>query len=129
MDKDNQNIFTGILNRDIKYYKEHFGIDTGEISDTYHTFDELYNHRMVLFAVICNTYRSKAWESQLHDDGTMYRDYFIVGITTPMGDYSYHYPLIDWDKFKVKELDKAPAWDGHIPGDIDRLFSLGGIRC
>lgn len=28
-------------------------ISTGSISDGSHTFDELYYHRMVLFAVIC----------------------------------------------------------------------------
>ena len=33
------------------------------ISDGYHTFDELYYHRMVLFSIICNTYDDKAWKS------------------------------------------------------------------
>ena len=29
-----------------------------------------------------------------------------------------------WDIFKVKELPNAPAYDGHKPEDIDRLFTL-----
>jgi hypothetical protein len=99
-------------------------IKVGEISDGYHTFDELYEHRMVLFSIICNTYKEKAWKSWLHEDGTMYDDYFIIGITTPMGDYSYHYHKNNWDKFNVKELEKAPKWDGHKPDDIIRLYSL-----
>ncbi len=97
---------------------------TGSVSDGYHTFDELYFHRMILFSVICNTYKEKAWKSKLHDDGTMYDNYFIVGITTPEGDYTYHYHLDYWNTFNVKELEKAPKWDGHKPEDITRLISL-----
>lgn len=106
--------------------KDYFGTDNLEyVSDSYHTFDELYHHRMILFSVICNTYRSCAWKSKLHDDGTMYEDMFIVGISIPnIGDYSYHYHMKDYDEFNVKELDKAPKYDGHKPSDISRLQKL-----
>lgn len=100
--------------------------DKGKISDGSHTFDELYYHRMVLFSLVCDQYRDVAWKSWKHDDGTMYPDYFIVGITTPDGDYSYHYHKDHWDKFDVIELEKAPKWDGHTPDDINRLYSLLG---
>lgn len=96
----------------------------GSISDGYHTFDELYWHRMVLFAVICNTHIQRAWKSWKHHDGTMYDDYFIVGVNTPKGQYSYHYHKDNWDYFDVKELEFAPEWDGHQPKDINRLLSL-----
>lgn len=96
----------------------------GSTSDGYHTFDELYYHRMILFSVICNQNKSKAWKSWLHDDGTMFDGYFIVGIRTNEGDYTYHYHKDHWDKFDVPELDKAPEWDGHKPSDITRLLSL-----
>ena len=96
----------------------------GEISDGYHTFNELYHHRMVLFAVICNSHKAQAWKSKLHHDGTMYDDYFIVGVTTPKGDYTYHYHMDNWDYFDIKELPNAPEWDGHKPSDIDRLLTL-----
>ena len=96
----------------------------GEISDGSHSFDELYYHRMVLFAIICNTYKDKAWKSFKHEDDTMYDGYFIVGIETPKGQYSYHYQIEYWDLFKVKIIDNAPKWDGHKPEDVDRLFSL-----
>ena len=100
-------------------------IEVGLISDGYHTFDELYFHRMVLFSVICSIFKENAWKSKLHADGTMYLDYFIVGITTPQGDYSYHYHTDHWDYFKyIKELEQAPEWDGHRPTDITRLLSL-----
>lgn len=96
----------------------------GETSDGYHTFNELYYHRMMLFSVICKTYKPLAWKSKLHADGTMYDDYFIVGIVTPEGDYTYHYHLNHWDMFDVKEIPHAPKWDGHKPEDITRLLSI-----
>ena len=98
--------------------------DIGEISDGSHTFNELYHHRMILFSVICNMFPDKAWKSWLHSDGTMFDDYFIVGISTPDGDYSYHYHKDNWDYFKVPELEHAPVWDGHKPEDVTRLLSL-----
>lgn len=96
----------------------------GEVSDGYHTFDELYYHRMVLFAVIVNQNKDISWKSKKHDDGSMYDNHFIVGIDTPEGQYTYHYNLKHWDKYEVKELEKAPKYDGHQPEDIGRLLSI-----
>ncbi|MEG0260545.1 MAG: hypothetical protein RR651_11790 [Lysinibacillus sp.] len=96
----------------------------GDTSDGYHSFDELYEHRAALFSVICNTYQEDAWKSKLHDDGTMYDNYFIVGITTPEGQYTYHYHMDKWDMYNVNEIEYAPAYDGHTPNDFTRLFSL-----
>lgn len=105
--------------------KFEFDVDRkGLISDGYHTFDELYYHRMMLFAVICKAYKDNAWKSWKHDDGSMYDDYFIVGITTPEGNYTYHYNKKHWNMFDVNELEFAPKYDGHTPGDITRLLSL-----
>ena len=87
---------------------------------------ELYFHRMVLFATICKMYRNKCWKSKKHKDGSMFKGYFIVGITTPEGQFSYHYDLKYWDLFDVTEINRAPEWDGHTPEDIGRLLSLGG---
>lgn len=99
-------------------------VNSGDFSDGYHTFNELYYHRMILFAVICKQNEKLAWKSWLHHDGTMYDDYFIVGIDTPLGQYSYHYHKKYWDEFDVKELPNAPEWDGHEPKDIEKLLSL-----
>lgn len=97
---------------------------SGEVSDGYHTFNELYYHRMILFSVICNTYKTLAWKSKLHHDGTMFDDYFIVGVQTKSGQYTYHYDVKYWDFFDVQELEIAPEWDGHQPNDIIRLLTL-----
>lgn len=98
----------------------------GDLSDGYHTFNELYYHRAILFSVICNMFPDKAWKSKLHDTGDMFEGMFIVGIETPEGQATYHYDIDPyWDMFKVKELDRAPAWDGHTPEDaINRISKL-----
>lgn len=98
--------------------------DKSKISDGSHTFEELYHHRAILFSIICNTYKNQSWKSWKHDDGTMFEDYFVVGVTTEQGEYSYHYHKDYWKYFEVKELTYAPVWDGHKPSDIERLFTL-----
>ena len=104
----------------------------GEFSDGYHTFNELYHHRAILFSVICNGLPDNAWKSKLHDTGDMFDGMFIVGIETPEGQATYHYDIEPyWDMFNVKELEKAPKWDGHTPQvAIERIAKLnfGVIR-
>lgn len=110
----------------MKNLKKILNVDSvKEYSDGYHTFEELYYHRMMLFAVICNTYKDKAWKSKLHHDGTMFGDdMFVVGVKTDEGQYTYHYKLKFWDEFDVKVLEYAPEYDGHMPSDITRLRTL-----
>lgn len=101
------------------------GWSTKGVSDKWHTFEELYYHRMILFLTIQLAHKDKSWKSKQHHDGTMFDDSFIVGVDTPEGQYSYHYNLKYWDLFKeIKELEKAPEYDGHKPKDIDRLLTL-----
>lgn len=90
-------------------------MDVGKISDGYHTFDELYEHRCVLFMALCNFCgRSMdAWKSRLHADGSFYNGWFVAGMGKIWGNIvTYHVPISMWDDFKVEELDKA-IFDGH----------------
>ena len=98
----------------------------GNTSDGYHTFDELYHHRAVLFSVIVENFATRAWKSKLHADGTMYEGMFIVGIETPDGQATYHYDVEPyWNLFRCKEVDRAPEWDGHTPEQaIERIGKL-----
>lgn len=97
----------------------------GDLSDGYHTFNELYHHRAVLFSVICNLFKDKAWKSKKHDTGDMYDGMFIVGIETPQGQATYHYDIDPyWEMFKVKELPNAPNWDGHTPEEAIRRIGM-----
>ena len=98
-------------------------------SDGYHTFNELYHHRAVLFSVIVKIFANRAWKSKLHADGTMYDGMFIVGIETPDGQATYHYDVDPyWNMFQCKEVDRAPEWDGHTPDQaIERIGKLADL--
>lgn len=98
-----------------------------DLSDGYHTFGELYNHRALLFASLCmTTFKHCAWKSLLHHspEDPMFDKMFIVGIETPYGQATYHYNIDPyWSMFQVKELPRAPKFDGHTPDDaINRIY-------
>ena len=112
------------INEHIVALKE-IGISRKNVTDGYHTFDELYFHRMVLFSMILNQNKNRSWKAKQHHDGTMFDDkLFICGIETPEGQYTYHYDLKYWNYFNVKEFEFAPVYDGHKPSDITRLLSI-----
>lgn len=102
--------------------------DMGEVSDGYHTFNQLYHQRAILFATIVNQNKDIAWKSYKHSDGKYCFDkngeWFIVGIDTPEGSYTYHYSKEYWDYFDCKELKCGKEWDGHTEEDVTRLLSL-----
>jgi len=96
--------------------------DKGEISDGYHTFNELYEHRHALFAVACHFLGG--WKSKEHHDGTMFAGWFIAGLTTSEGMATYHLPIRLWDAFPGRVRERAPEWDGHTANDvIGRLWT------
>lgn len=109
---------------DISQFTYSKGLSTKDISDGYHTFGELYEHRRILFSIICHNNRDLTWKSWKHSDGTMFYESFIVGINIPEGQYTYHYNSKYLYEFNVKELPNAPECDGHKPKDIKRLLSL-----
>lgn len=112
------------INNDIATFK-HEGHSVKDISDTHHTFRDLYRHRMILTRIIAENYHEYSWKSKQHNDGSMFDGDFIVGFNTPKGQYTYHYKLEFWDFFaNVKTIERAPKYDGHKPNQIDRLLSL-----
>lgn len=112
------------------------GVDTNLISDGYHTFGELYEHRITLFIALCRLLKFEyklqvdgkgVWKSKVHHDGSTWDGWFIMGIlTVPGQQISYHLPMKYWDDTDfATTLDKAPEWDGHTPADvIKRLNTL-----
>lgn len=127
------------LNEILQAFNNDGKIEIGHISDGYHTFDELYDHRCVLFIVLCNfLYRTYAkleftnahlipWKTRFHADGTQWDGWFLAGLGQEKGkQISYHLPIKYWDKLRVVAYDKAPTeWDGHTPADvIERLLDL-----
>jgi len=97
---------------------------SGDTSDGYHTFNELYEHRHTLFAMFVALVSSKCWKSKLHDDGTMFDGWFIAGAELPSGYVSYHIPMRLWDLFLCKEIPNAPTWDGHTSDDVIKRFQV-----
>ena len=104
-------------------------LDIGELSDGFHTFNSLYNQRLILFAALVNTYPYFSWKTKRHCDGEecFGGGWFLVGINTPEGPYTYHYELKNWDLFNCEELDRGPEWDGHTDEDVKRLLSLPDV--
>ena len=101
----------------------------GDVSDGYHTFNELYDHRCVLFLALCKVLPSYAWKSRVHSDGTFFDDMFIMGLEVPsIGQITYHIPNSYWElaeDLKITTLKLAPPWDGHTsPVVLNRLISL-----
>jgi hypothetical protein len=105
----------------------------GEISDGYHTFNELYEHRFVLFIALCKRIwighedtlnyhgsRFHVWRSKVHSDGDMYAGWFIMGISKfPGHQISYHLPIARWKECNFADtLSSAPQFDGHTSADV-----------
>ena len=94
-------------------------------SDGYHTFDELYEHRIELYIALARecAYREYAldvWRSKLHSDGSSFDGWFVLGIgSTPGMQITYHLPDDRWDDCDfAQEREKAPEFDGHTPADV-----------
>ena len=93
---------------------------SGSTSDGYHTFDELYEYRMLY-----NAHAAHGWlaagipvvKSWRHSDGEecFGGGRFIVTATLPSGQVSNHYKAKHWELFKVPEVDLPPEYDGHTP--------------
>lgn len=100
--------------------------DMEEVSDGYHTFNELYYYRMLYNAAFFNLL-PKGWvhKSKRHYTGEecFGGGWFIVMANLPTGQISNHYELKDWDLFKVPEKEFADEWDGHTPQEAaKRLY-------
>ena len=94
--------------------------EPGSVSDGFHTFDELYAHRHLLFLNFMRLCTERAWVSRRHSDGTKIEGWFIAGIELPTGQISYHLPDSLWGeacRHSAVEHDQAP-WDGHTAADV-----------
>lgn len=127
---------------------------TENISDWYHTFWELYDHRSVLFIALCRALRhicleyqdkqysmkwsdfalwmsklAKMYKSKIHFDWTEIEWRFIIQLYTPwfhQKQISYHLPNKYRDKCSfIETVEKANEWDWHTSNDVlDRLLEI-----
>ena len=128
--------------------------ERGQLDDTHHTFNELYEFRKMYNAVLFNEWGNpnttryfkspeefdgvgsstgpiynvhKSWK---HHDGEWCfgreKEWFIVSAKLPTGLISNHYHKSDWDLFKIPEVEKALLpYDGHTGMDVlQRLKDL-----
>lgn len=103
---------------------------TGETSDGYHTFNELYAHRVRLFCLLMHAHKGSAWWSRKHPDGSAWEGWVIAGIDTPEGSATYHLPVSEIENLPEGiELPNGKEWDGHTSDDVlVRLLSLRQAR-
>lgn len=92
--------------------------------DDHHTMDELYDHRTILFAIVCKLNINHSWKSKRHSDGSSEDGWFIAGLDTPYGQITYHQKIEYWNLFECKELPKAPLYDGHTSEDVLERLKL-----
>ncbi len=95
----------------------------GNTSDGYHTFNELYEHRIALYLVLCNIFPDKFWKSKKHEDGSSFDGWFILGGDLGTGNISYHLPISKWDIAECRELPLGKKWDGHTAADVVERLS------
>jgi hypothetical protein len=104
--------------------------DGVEVSDGYHTFTELYEHRCLLWIAFCKLHGG-AWKSRVHSDGSKIDGWFLLGLGTKRGHQAtYHLPDAAWNITSfAQEFEIAPEFDGHTSEVVmDRLkaFVLEG---
>lgn len=110
--------------------------DLSKVSDGYHTIQELYDHRCLLWINFCLVFRKYAYliEKHLNDD------WHLLGLDFEDGtQMSYHIPTkylkyvnyipkkhVEW-KNGFGEVEKKWNWDGHTSKDVlKRLEDLAG---
>lgn len=120
----------------------------GELSDGYHSFNELYAFRKMYNAALFNEWAAtKVWnpkwanegqsfnhvkydvhKSRRHYDGELCfgGGWFVVVAILPSGQITNHYEMKDWDLFQIPEEPKAKyKFDEHTSKDVlDRLSKL-----
>lgn len=130
------------------------GLDTNKLSDGHHTFEELYDFRMMYNAVLFNEWaKEEFWtydiemideskgivksearkeigkynvhKSVKHNDGSSSEGWFIVCAMLPSGLISNHYKMEHWDLFQILETEKALfEYDGHTGQDTLKRLKL-----
>lgn len=94
-----------------------FNIVGGDLSDGYHTFDELYEHRCLLFLNLCLQDKTNAfWKPD-------FEGWFCLYWESPSGQISYHIPnkFIPLVENKITR-DENHVWDKHVSSDV--IFRL-----
>ena len=115
------------INNEIQELKN-AGISVNEISDGYHTIEDYKDMRNYWFIATLNSNPDISWKSKKHFDeenDPMFNGDFIAGINTPKGIAPQHLKMKYWELLNVKEIDRAPSYDGYTEEDVkERILSI-----
>lgn len=96
------------------------------VTDGYHSFDELYEHRCLLFIALMKQMPDKAFWAHKNNKGEEWNGWIICAIETDHGQISYHVPerhivLLSG----IREKDRNNTYDGHTSDNVlERLKML-----
>ena len=90
----------------------------GDLSDGYHTFNELYEHRCILFTLMLNQLKDISWWSKKHSDGEVWDGWVLCGVNLPTGTITYHLPVKMIHMLPDCEIETGKEWDGHESKDV-----------
>jgi hypothetical protein len=128
------------INQHIQTKKKDGLLDSNLISDGYHSFGELYEHRIRLFLALCKERKFHAdtitelggiakgqhhvWAFVENES----EEWFLMGINKEKGEQiTYHLPARFWSEVCefAEILKEKPEFDGHTSADVlERLKQL-----
>lgn len=106
-------------------------ISIAKISDGYHSFSELYEHRNFLFITIARMFsdnNSYVWKSLRDTKGKNLNGWFILGVDYMGPDedkllqITYHLPMSLWRFCKFASTLPKSTWNGHTSKDVIYLL-------
>ena len=120
---EGQKLSSNSINPAIKQMGEY---ERGQISDGYHNFDELYEHRTLLFQALCNLMPNNCYKTEKNFQKESYDGWFILVMNHPIvGQISYHLPKKLWNNCRVRIESYCHDYDGHTSTDtLNRLSQL-----
>lgn len=103
------------------------GLEVENISDSYHTFKELYKARHILFINLCLQKKDMAFWTHKNKEGESWDGWFILGLQLEKEQLTFHLPITYLDHVKniIPELERNSMYDGHGTEDVlKRLTAL-----
>jgi hypothetical protein len=102
-------------------------VKTSKLSDGYHTFCELYDHRNCLFMLLCRMFKDNetiVWRTKYDSENRYMKGWFILGLeyTIPTSaevkQITYHLPQKFWNKCSFATIIDKSKWNGHTKEDV-----------
>lgn len=103
--------------------KKAFFIGGNDISDGYHTFKEIYNHRKILYILLCIQHANQCYWADHKEWNSI-----VLVWNSEKGQISYHvsYDMKPMFQDHIKEIPFSEhKYDGHSSEDVlHRLMAL-----